>query len=72
MKLIKFILPIIVIFLFNGCRKTQPCIDYDKVDPIAVCDNSFDPVCGCDDFTYPNKCIAEKNGVVAWIGGPCP
>lgn len=53
------------------CKKTQPCIDIDKIDPTLVCDNSYNPVCGCDNITYQNSCHAQRSGVVAWIGGPC-
>jgi hypothetical protein len=60
------------LYIIQGCKKTQQCIDYDKVNNIAVCTNDYNPVCGCDDITYQNKCYAERNGVVAWIGGPCP
>jgi hypothetical protein len=69
-KIVLFVLIVSAVFLH--CKKTQPCIDFDKVNPAIVCDNSYNPVCGCDDVTYQNQCHAERNGVVAWIGGPCP
>ena len=55
----------------TSCKKTVECIDYSKVDPNIVCPTYIDPVCGCDDITYENECVAKKNGVRSWIKGPC-
>jgi len=54
-----------------SCKKTQSCIDTSKIDYTRFCGTTYDPVCGCDDFTYNNACEAERSGVVSWIGGPC-
>lgn len=59
------------VFLF-ACGKSQQCVDFTKINEIGVCDNSYNPVCGCDDFEYRNECFAKINGVTSWIGGPCP
>ena len=29
------------------------------------------PVCGCDNLTYSNKCVAESQGVNSWVNGAC-
>jgi hypothetical protein len=55
-----------------ACGKTTPCVDFDKVNNTAICNAGYDPVCGCDNITYQNQCIAERNGLVSWFGGPCP
>lgn len=60
-----------VALLSFSCKKTQSCIDTAKIDYNRFCGNTYDPVCGCDDFTYNNACEAERSGVVSWIGGPC-
>jgi hypothetical protein len=62
---------ILVATFTASCRKTQPCIDTAKIDFTRFCGTTYDPVCGCDDFTYNNACEAERSGVVSWIGGPC-
>ncbi len=61
-----------LILLTASCGDSVPCVDVNNVDATIVCNNSFDPVCGCDNITYPNKCIAERSGLASWIGGPCP
>lgn len=29
------------------------------------------PVCGCDNITYSNKCVAESQGVNSWANSAC-
>jgi hypothetical protein len=70
--MIKYIFLILTTLIMFACGKTQSCIDLNNVDVTGVCDNSFNPVCGCDDFQYRNECFAKINGVTSWIGGPCP
>src|SRR3990172_11359181 len=36
-----------------------------------LCTQEYNPVCGSDDRTYPNKCFAEKGGVEIRHIGPC-
>lgn len=36
------------------------------------CTEQFDPVCGCDDKTYPNACKANAAGISVGLTEPCP
>jgi len=31
----------------------------------------YDPVCGCNEVTYSNECVAENNGVLIFEKGSC-
>jgi hypothetical protein len=37
-----------------------------------VCQDIFDPVCGCNDQTFPNACEANAAGVSVASAGECP
>ncbi len=71
---------VIIDSLFNQCTFVKLvtynggnlCIDATLIDLTHVCSPVYNPVCGCDNVTYDNACIAEKCfGVANMTSGPC-
>ncbi|HXH19834.1 MAG TPA: PKD domain-containing protein [Chitinophagales bacterium] len=51
---------------------SQPCVNPAQIDPTALCDLIYDPVCGCNGITYTNACEAQyQGGVTSWTPGYC-
>ncbi|MCH7413246.1 Kazal-type serine protease inhibitor family protein [Belliella sp. R4-6] len=78
MKNLKF--PAILIFLMTAfafqCEDITPnevtdCIDPSKIKKDAACYMIYAPVCGCDNKTYGNDCIAINAGVKSFTQGAC-
>lgn len=50
----------------------KDCVDLSKVkNRNEDCTFLWDPVCGCNNLTYENECLARKAGVQKWTKGKC-
>ncbi|MFM7730677.1 MAG: Kazal-type serine protease inhibitor domain-containing protein, partial [Flavobacteriales bacterium] len=65
-------------FFYNSIEECQSacgmggCIDTALIDPNWVCIQIYDPVCGCDQVTYPNACVATYQfGITSYTPGEC-
>ena len=46
-------------------------IDESLINEQAACYLIYAPVCGCNDVTYSNDCVAQNNGVLSFTEGAC-
>jgi hypothetical protein len=78
-KILPLIITLSAIMLFSfQCEEVSPteriidgCIDTSKIKSDAACVLLYDPVCGCDNKTYGNSCVAINAGVLSYTQGAC-
>jgi hypothetical protein len=49
----------------------QTCIDSTRIVYGGYCDPRWEPVCGCDGFTYQNECTVLNAGLLYYQQGIC-
>jgi len=69
MKWILLIITMAALFSCKNGQQQSTCIEKPCEGP---CVKIYKPVCGCNDKTYSNSCIAECHGITDYKEGACP
>jgi hypothetical protein len=68
--LVAFAIPIVVASCDKEASASPDCV-IGEPNSLILCTADFRPVCGCDNKTYSNSCVAEAAGVKNFTEGAC-
>lgn len=66
---------ILIVGAMMGCEQklveeiNPDCVE--KINTTVVCTAQYDPVCGCNNKTYGNACVAGAAGIRVIYSGEC-
>jgi hypothetical protein len=58
-----------LLLVMMSCGKDNDCVE--ELKPDCLCTMQYDPVCGCNDKTYGNDCMADCAGIISYTKGKC-
>jgi hypothetical protein len=62
-----------LLMAFAACTTNKISSDCKgKPNPDCACTEQYVPVCGCDNKTYGNACVAKCAGIKSFTKGQCP
>lgn len=67
------IIGFLLLCLSSGAQtfNQNTCQDTTLISNNPCYGTSYQPVCGCDNVTYRNECLAYANGLLNFTQGPC-
>ena len=60
-----------LLMLYACLKAEEDCEAIATQDSSLVCIELYEPVCGCNNITYSNACIAESWGINQFSKGAC-